>query len=251
MTITSLNKFLSFDGYQPSYLNGESFEHLEKLIAPLALRDFFKKYWKKKAVLIAENKSQKFEEFLRWEHLKDLVVECPENQIKCFDNSSPISGKKADLLEQWHQGTTLHIERIEKLVPPLEELSRQIAKELKVSTKMYAFCSHPNRPGAHLHYDRFDVFVLQIQGTKKWQVQLTEHEKPYLEGVLSPGDLLYMPRGHWHFAVATKEQSLHLTLGISYKNFKDKPLGESILSKSQSKIKNKLVKVKSKIKTFL
>jgi hypothetical protein len=78
----------------------------------------------------------------------------------------PISGEKTNLLQRWHQGQTLHIERIEKLVPTLEQLSGQIAEDLKASTKMYAFCSHPNRPGAHLHYDRFDVLYCKFKAIK-------------------------------------------------------------------------------------
>ncbi|WP_235526571.1 JmjC domain-containing protein [Nostoc piscinale] len=37
---------------------------------------------------------------------------------------------------------------------------------------------------------------------------------PYLECVLQAGDLLYIPRGHWHHAVACEQPSLHLTVGI-------------------------------------
>jgi ribosomal protein L16 Arg81 hydroxylase len=227
---------------QQSYLRTENIKSLETLIAPLSLKEFFKKYWKRKAAIIADDNPQKFRQLLYWDQLQNLLVECPEDQMKCFDNGPPIPGEKADLLQRWHQGQTLHIERIEKLVPALKQLSGQIGEDLKAATKMYAFCSHPNRPGAHLHYDRFDVFVLQIQGYKKWQVQLNRQRKPYLERVLRPGDLLYLPRGHWHKAVASKEQSLHLTLGISFENFNDSPLEESTFSPFLVKLKNKLLK---------
>ena len=233
---------LSTLSQQQSYRRTKTIKSLETLIAPLSLKEFFKKYWKKKAVIIADDNPHKFRQLLYWEQLQNLLVDCPENHMKCFDNGPPIPGEKANLLQRWHQGQTLHIERIEKLVPALEQLSGQIAEDLKASTKMYAFCSHPNRPGAHLHYDRFDVFVLQIQGYKKWQVQLTRGRKPYLERVLQPGDLLYLPRGHWHQAVACKEQSLHLTLGISFNNFNDSPLEESTFSPFLLKLKNKLLK---------
>lgn len=35
---------------------------------------------------------------------------------------------------------------------------------------------------------------------------------PYIECVLSPGDVLFIPRGHWHYAVA-ETPSVHLTVG--------------------------------------
>lgn len=34
---------------------------------------------------------------------------------------------------------------------------------------------------------------------------------------MSPGDVLYIPRGHWHYAVALDQPSLHLTLGVHNK----------------------------------
>jgi Cupin superfamily protein len=74
------------------------------------------------------------------------------------------------------------------------------------------------------------VLILQIDGEKKWFVyretvlyptsdipsskQLQPTEPPYLECVLKAGDLLYIPRGHWHYAIANEQPSLHLTVGI-------------------------------------
>ena len=51
--------------------------------------------------------------------------------------------------------------------------------------------------------------------------QIPPDVPPYLQCILNPGDLLYIPRGHWHYAIATGDPtdetyapSLHLTLGI-------------------------------------
>lgn len=51
--------------------------------------------------------------------------------------------------------------------------------------------------------------------------QIPPDVPPYLQCVLNPGDVLYIPRGHWHYAIATGDPtdenyapSLHLTLGI-------------------------------------
>jgi hypothetical protein len=74
------------------------------------------------------------------------------------------------------------------------------------------------------------VFILQIDGSKEWNVftdtlkyplktekssQLQPpDESPDLNCILEPGDVLYIPRGHWHYALALDRPSLHLTLGI-------------------------------------
>lgn len=42
--------------------------------------------------------------------------------------------------------------------------------------------------------------------------------KPYMEVTLTPGDLLYFPRGYIHQANATDTHSLHLTISVYQKN---------------------------------
>jgi hypothetical protein len=74
------------------------------------------------------------------------------------------------------------------------------------------------------------VFILQIEGSKQWYVFddtikyplpgqkstgfSAPTEQPYLSCTLHPGDVLYIPRGHWHYAIACESPSLHLTVGI-------------------------------------
>jgi bifunctional lysine-specific demethylase and histidyl-hydroxylase NO66 len=80
-----------------------------------------------------------------------------------------------------------------------------------------------------------DVFVLQIEGTKRWIIHEPVHPDPlrdqpwtdrrsavaeaakgeaYIDTALEPGDVLYLPRGWLHAAQAQGEVSIHLTLGI-------------------------------------
>ncbi|MDH3692096.1 MAG: cupin domain-containing protein, partial [Gammaproteobacteria bacterium] len=78
------------------------------------------------------------------------------------------------------------------------------------------------------HYDRHDVFIAQLAGTKKWAVLEptvkwplekqtfpkgeAPNSDPYIECEMSEGDVLYIPRGHWHYAVAVTP-SIHFTVG--------------------------------------
>jgi ribosomal protein L16 Arg81 hydroxylase len=99
------------------------------------------------------------------------------------------------------------------------------------------------------HYDTHDVFVLQLQGQKRWRLFDSPVRDPleYLpplrseredrmhryrvqkrrdlsaqdtclvkdEFVLSSGDLLYLPRGEWHEAAGVGgDHSCHLTIGV-------------------------------------
>jgi hypothetical protein len=83
------------------------------------------------------------------------------------------------------------------------------------------------------HYDRHDVFVLQIAGSKAWTFAKTAERqlpneriarrqntplrslgKGSVHVMLSAGDLLYCPRGIVHKAKATTDYSFHLTIGV-------------------------------------
>jgi len=77
------------------------------------------------------------------------------------------------------------------------------------------------------HHDDVEVFVCQLEGSKRWRLykpidplaegcsgDLDRHliGQPHIEVVLEPGDLLYMPRGTIHEAMAQEELSSHLTI---------------------------------------
>jgi hypothetical protein len=98
----------------------------------------------------------------------------------------------------------------------------------KVSTNCYV--SGPAVQGFELHYDRHDVYVVQAQGRKRWFIYEATSLKfpmdkqrrptnerptgdPYLECELGEGDVLYLPRGHWHYVVA-QTPSMHLSIGV-------------------------------------
>jgi ribosomal protein L16 Arg81 hydroxylase len=98
-----------------------------------------------------------------------------------------------------------------------------------------AYVTPPQNQGFGAHYDVHDVFVLQIEGEKRWRihrpvlasplrdqpwndrradVEKRAEEAPLMETVLKPGDCLYLPRGYLHAATALGGVSTHLTLGV-------------------------------------
>lgn len=48
--------------------------------------------------------------------------------------------------------------------------------------------------------------------------------EPYIDVTLHPGDMLYIPRGHQHYAVSLEKTSLHLAVALSC------PKGNCLLS---------------------
>ena len=85
-------------------------------------------------------------------------------------------------------------------------------------------------PGFAGSYDTHDVFLLQVEGSKKWTICGTPVELPLsgqsfdasvhelgarkLEFVLEAGDAAYVPCGVVHEAQSADEVSLHITAGV-------------------------------------
>jgi len=86
------------------------------------------------------------------------------------------------------------------------------------------------------HFDTHDVFALHCEGEKLWNIyenfekdpinhpiykqELSDKtEKPGQiidQVLLKPGDLLYLPRGQFHDALASKNGAIHIAFGITY-----------------------------------
>ncbi len=86
------------------------------------------------------------------------------------------------------------------------------------------------------HFDTHDVFALHCEGEKLWNIyenfekdpinhpifkqelsDKTENPGKIIDQVLlKPGDLLYLPRGQFHDALASKNGSIHIAFGITY-----------------------------------
>ncbi|MET0332641.1 MAG: cupin domain-containing protein [Rhizobacter sp.] len=73
--------------------------------------------------------------------------------------------------------------------------------------------------GVGPHVDSYDVFLLQLQGQRRWRIappgdhtlvpdvplKILKHFKPEQEWLLEPGDMLYLPPGWGHDGVAVGE----------------------------------------------
>lgn len=120
---------------------------------------------------------------------------------------------------------------------PLADFCRRLALELGHPTQCNAYLTPPGSRGFRAHHDTHDVFVLQVDGTKRWNVYppvialplrsqpsaayvadgslLPEDAEPLLATVLRPGDALYLPRGYIHAAETNADRSIHLTVGVA------------------------------------
>ncbi len=139
------------------------------------------------------------------------------------------------LLGLFVDGSTLVLQGLHRVWPPLMAFATQLADDLGHPVQINAYITPPQSQGFSAHYDVHDVFVLQIAGEKQWfihepvfesplrsqpwndrgtAVAEAATEAPVIDTVLRPGDALYLPRGYLHSAKALGGVSGHLTVGI-------------------------------------
>lgn len=206
---------------------------IANLLKPYNLEDFLNNNWTNKAVVIPREGKKDFAHLFSWEKLNYLLN---FHELKYPDIRLAVAGKVLDasenvnLIKQCQSGSTLIINQVHKLIPEIAEFAAEIKADLGYPNQVNAYCSWPEKQGFSSHYDTHEVFILQTDGIKQWYVfadtikyPLIDQKSsafsppetpPYLTCTLHPGDVLYIPRGHWHYAVASDEPSLHLTLGI-------------------------------------
>ncbi|MEC9347089.1 MAG: cupin domain-containing protein [Pseudomonadota bacterium] len=142
-------------------------------------------------------------------------------------------------LQHWlDQGATVVADLVETLSPGIRAAADALAMGLGVQVTCNAYCSQAGRQAFASHFDTMEVFALQVAGRKVWRVYEGRFEAPLerpgynypsfdqahhdrargkvaLEVEMKPGDLLYIPRGVYHDALATSEACLHLSFGTT------------------------------------
>ncbi len=130
-------------------------------------------------------------------------------------------------------GATLILDAAHEVSPPLQALCADLAAEYAASCQTNLYACWGTTQGFDVHWDDHDVFVVQVEGAKRWALYGSTREwpsyrdtkgahakptEPIEEIVLEPGDLLYLPRGYWHAAVGMGVPTLHLTIGLTRKS---------------------------------
>jgi ribosomal protein L16 Arg81 hydroxylase len=139
------------------------------------------------------------------------------------------------LVRLFADGSTIVLQGLHRVWPPIIQFCQQLAAELGHPVQANAYVTPPQNQGFSDHYDVHDVFVLQLEGEKRWRIHPPVYESPLrnqpwtdrkdsverraaeppsIEAVLRPGDCLYLPRGFLHAATALGGTSIHLTIGV-------------------------------------
>ncbi len=218
---------------------------LANLLNPYGVERFLSQIWTQKSLYIPgasvettsatgnTSANHKFAALFSWAQLNQLLnfhhFEYPLMRLARDGEVLPAT-ENEKFVQRCQEGATLILDQVHKLMPHLSDFCGELRTELGHPVQMNLYSSGPEKQGFRCHYDTHEVFILQIEGCKTWHVfeptwpyplvdQKSVHRsppdaEPYLTCVLEPGDLLYIPRGHWHYAVALDQPSLHLTLGV-------------------------------------
>lgn len=130
-------------------------------------------------------------------------------------------------------GASLVIDGMEDQDAGLRHMCRVLGETFgaKVTANLYA--SRRGVQGFASHCDPHEVFALHCEGEKTWRIYEGAEQlavaatlvrdadyiartkgRVAMEVTLRPGDLLYIPRGVYHDALASSDRSLHVTFGV-------------------------------------
>jgi hypothetical protein len=117
---------------------------------------------------------------------------------------------------------------IDDFVPGIAGLTSGLERDFACRVWCNAYLSFGAGSAFDAHYDRHDVLILQIHGRKRWRSygvpvphpiqehsRRMKHDAVTWEGILEPGDVLYLPRGEVHAATLDGPHAVHLTIGMS------------------------------------
>ncbi|HEV3468515.1 MAG TPA: cupin domain-containing protein [Pyrinomonadaceae bacterium] len=222
---------------------------LSKLLEPLPREEFLASCWGKTFKHVRGG-AGKFARLMPWERLNEILrrhrLDYPRLRLvregqtlpaaSCLRYAAAWRGrgpiprlKPVEFNEQLRRGATLVLDAVDELSEPTEELAASLEHAFRESVQINCYAGWRAAHGFDLHFDRHDVFILQVAGRKRWSVygETRPHPvaddgeaapppegPPLWEGVLEDGDLLYMPRGWWHVAAPLNEPTLHLTVGV-------------------------------------
>ena len=195
--------------------------------------EFLRDYWQKKPLLIR----QAFPAFLPELESNDIAgLACDELAESRLVSGSfpehdwtlaygPFDEKTLRHLPE--RNWTLLVQDVEKHYPPLRDLVEQFdfLPRWRIDDLMVSVAAPGGSVGPHT--DQYDVFLLQAEGSRRWQIahefdetlregtelNVLESFEAEQEWVLEPGDMLYLPPGIAHHGVAL-ERCMTWSIGM-------------------------------------
>lgn len=180
---------------------------------------FFSNHFKDTAVHIVR-KEANLESPLQEISMRNFYEACEFINLRKRGSSDLLDKSKMsfqDLEEYIQTGGSAVFSVVEKETGKMYEIKHRLEQCFGQELSFNVYHSGPNGVALTPHYDAYDVFVLQLEGEKTWEIVKSEEETVSL--TLVPGDLLYIPQGMWHSAQTSDgfAVSTHVTIGLDPK----------------------------------
>ena len=140
-------------------------------------------------------------------------------------------------VQNWvSKGASIILNDIDKANSGLINISSQLQDITNGRCQGNLYFSMQSRQAFGPHCDVHDVFAIHFEGEKVWNIYENIENNPINHPLfkyspeerikkagrmidqitLKPGDLLYLPRGQYHDALASKSGSIHIAFGLTY-----------------------------------
>ena len=148
-------------------------------------------------------------------------------------NNRPDAYKVQKLVSK---GASIILNDIEKYNSNLLKIADELQKLTQGRCQGNLYFSMASHKAFGPHFDLHDVFAIHFEGEKVWNIyenienapinhpifRISPEERIKRAGklidqvTLQPGDLLYIPRGQYHDALASKNGAIHVAFGLTY-----------------------------------
>ena len=196
---------------------------------------FLQQYWQQKPLLIPQAFAA-FDNPLEADELAGLA--CDEDANSRFMQrvdgnewrmcSGPLSAEFFDEItgHEW----SLLVSDVEKLLPDFRQYLQpfRFLPDWRIDDLMISYAPVGGSVGAHV--DQYDVFLLQADGEREWQIETSPrvgHQPSVSSSIsllgdfsadrtmqLSAGDMLYLPPGFAHHGIATVDPCMTWSIGF-------------------------------------
>ena len=205
-------------------------------LGDLTVAEFIADYWQQKPVCIRNGIA--FEDALiAMDELAGLALE-PEVESRLIENKGDIKDwqvthgplKEVDFNKERDFPWTLLVQGVDCFVPQVHDFLAKFRflPSWRLDDLMISYATKGAGVGAH--YDRYDVFLIQGEGQRQWQIGQTCSENSALmahdqlcllqdfewheEFILNPGDMLYIPPLVAHQGVAVSDACVTYSVGF-------------------------------------
>ncbi len=205
----------------------------DELIAPISSADFLKNYFERSALHLERHGQDSGHdlfclddaELIMRQHrheFRDFVRIATKGKIILPQQSGSIRGAWEWILHERQEGATIIIDYLQRYSLPITRLARGLAADFGCTFDISAFLTPENSRGIAAHCDQMHVFILQIEGRKRWRLYgdagpyyVVDSEnlgEPTHDITLHPGELLYIPCGTIHQGSTQESASLSLSI---------------------------------------